>query len=120
MAMKQDEFHEQCALFQYAELMSKRVPEWSLLFALPLGGERNIIVAKKLKQSGTRAGIPDIMLPVSRKGYHGLFIELKTGSGRVSAEQKQWIKALNSQGYNVVVCFGWIAAKETIESYLEE
>lgn len=88
------------------------------LFAIPNGGLRAKAVAVKLAKEGVRRGVPDLMLPVARGGYHGLFIELKKEKGRVTAEQKQWIKTLNDNGYLAVVCFGWTEASEVIKQYM--
>jgi hypothetical protein len=58
-------------------------------------------------------------LPVARGGYHGLYIELKTGKGRTSESQDWWIDKLTIEGYKAVVCRGWEAAKDMIEEYLK-
>lgn len=77
-----------------------------------------------MKLQGTKAGVPDMFLAVPRGEFHGLFIELKRpivkGEAKpvVSPEQKRWLKELEAQGYMATVCYGWVEAKETIESYL--
>lgn len=82
--------------------------------------EPNRTEAAKLKGEGVRAGVPDLCLPVSRGGYHGLYIELKRISGgRVSPEQRKWLESLRQEGYMAVVCHGWDEARHTIESYLD-
>lgn len=92
-----------------------------LLFAIPNGGERNIIVAKRMKDEGVRSGVPDLFLAVSNGDSHGLFIEMKKEKGGVtSASQKEMIGILKEQGFVVVVCRGWAEAKATIENYLKE
>ena len=67
-----------------------------------------------------KKGVPDLCLPVPRKNYHGLYIEMKYGNGRTSKEQREWINKLNEQGYKAVVCNGFEKAKETIEKYLDK
>jgi len=71
-----------------------------------------------MKREGVLAGVSDIMLPVSRQGWHGLYIELKVKGGRLSDSQKWWIAGVTRQGYMAVVCFGWTEAKGVIEGYL--
>jgi hypothetical protein len=89
------------------------------LFAIPNGGERNVIVARRMKDEGVRAGVPDLFLAWSDRKYGGLFIELKKPKGgRVSDAQKDYIALLEESGYRAVVCKGWIEAKREIESYL--
>lgn len=113
------EAQEQTALFEWARLMEGRYPELALLHAIPNGGSRHPVEAMHLKAQGVKAGIPDIFLPVARRGFHGLYIEMKRRKGgRVSVEQKRMILALNEQGYKAVVCAGWEQAKAHIEWYL--
>jgi hypothetical protein len=50
--------------------------------------------------------------------YHGLRIEMKAGSGRLSSEQRLWLRALADHGYCAVVAFGWEAARDAILCYL--
>lgn len=114
----QHEHYEQKALFDYAFLVERRVPEWGLLFAIPNGGKRSKAAAGKLRAEGVKAGVPDIFLAVARGTYHGLFIELKAKGGSATQAQKLWMAALKAQGYAVALCFGWEAARTTIEEYL--
>ena len=114
------EAQEQTYLFQWATAMAVlRWPELNLLHAIPNGGSRNKIEAARLKGQGVKAGIPDVFLPVARKGFHGLYIELKRlVGGRTSPEQEKMIGDLNKQGYLAVVCKGWNAAADVIEKYM--
>lgn len=114
------EHAEQKCLIQYACLQAKKEPLWSLLFAVPNGGFRHKKTAVLMLEEGVKPGVPDLILPVARGGFHGLYIEMKRIKGsKVEATQKWWHEQLAAQGYLVVVCKGWIAAKETIESYLK-
>ena len=113
------EGQEQAALMSWAKMQSWRWPELALLFHIPNGGGRSKAEAGRLKAEGVKAGVPDLFLPVSRDGYHGLFIELKRqAGGRVSDEQKEWIQELRDQGYRVEVCKGWEAAAGVLKNYL--
>lgn len=120
--MKQLEHQEQVHLMQWWALAHKLfgIPE-QLFFAIPNGGERNVIVASKLKAEGVRAGVPDLFLAVPHGAFSGLFIELKkTKGGRVSPNQTLMLEALKTRGFATAVCHGWIEAKTTIETYLKE
>ena len=110
---------EQTWLFQWARLQSGKWPELSLLYAIPNGGRRPIKTAVNMKRTGTKAGVPDMFLPVARGGFHGMYIEMKrTKGGHVSDEQKAWIKALTEQGYKCVITKGWEDAAEQITAYI--
>ena len=113
------EAQEQRFLFQWAGLAEQQYPELKLLHHIPNGGKRDVRTAANLKKEGVKAGVPDIVLPVPRGAYHGLYIELKVGRNKTSLKQKEWISMLKEQGYFVEVCYGWIAAKEVIENYLK-
>ena len=110
---------EQRVIFQWAAMETAACPELGLLYAIPNGGKRAIKTAIALKAQGVKSGVPDMCLPVSRGGYHGLYIELKRQKGGVVSEtQKSWITALAEQGYKAVVCRGADEAIEQIRGYL--
>lgn len=116
------ESQEQQALFKWADLSLGRYPELELLFAVPNGRKRSVIDGYLLKKEGVKRGIPDIFLPVARKGYHGLFIELKRDSQRakLTPQQSEMLSKLLAQGYYVTVCYGWKSAAMTLQSYLDD
>lgn len=118
--MNHQESSEQQALFQWAKLMQGQYPELSLLHAIGNGNARvNAIQGARMKRQGVLAGVSDIMLPVGRCGYHGLYVELKVKGGKLSSSQKWWQCKTTEQGYYSVVCVGWVEASETIKRYLE-
>lgn len=114
------EAQEQTWVFQWAAMMANaKWPELELMYHIPNGGSRNRVEAARLKGQGVKPGVPDIFLPVARKGRHGLFIELKRKvGGKISPEQNRMIGELNRQGYMAVVCKGWQAAADVIEEYM--
>lgn len=113
------EIQESIALIDWVRLVSRRYPELVWFFAVPNGAYRDKREAAKLKASGVRAGVSDYVLPAARGGYHGLFIELKRRRDfRVSVEQLNFIADMHVAGYRAVVCRGWDAARDEIESYL--
>lgn len=83
-----------------------------LLYHIPNGGSRNAIEGAKFKAMGVRRGIADLALDMPGRGYHGLRIELKTPTGRQSAEQKEYQARVQVQGYkySVVRTFGHFKA----------
>lgn len=118
--MKQLEHAEQVNLIQWWALQCKRFGiHEQLLFAIPNGGQRNIITAKRMKDEGVRAGIPDLFLAVPRGRFHGLFVEMKKPQGGVVSDaQKACMEMLSSNDYCVAVCRGFIDAQEAIKGYL--
>ena len=119
MSKSQTEFEEQCSIFSWAEMKQIEIPELRLLNSSLNGVRLSIGAAKKAKKAGLRAGYPDLFLPVSRSGYHGLFIELKRVGGRnPEPNQAMWLSSLSNEGYDCYCCRGAEAAIQTIISYL--
>lgn len=117
--MKQYEADQQRKLFQWTTFIRVKYPEIDLMFHIPNGGSRNKLEAANLKKQGVKAGVPDLFLPVSRGGYHGLFVELKYGKNKPTEKQTKWLTNLNEQGYAVAVCYGCDEASEKILKYLK-
>jgi len=114
------EEQDQIRLFEWAHLQKGKCPELGLLNSSANGVRLPIGLAVKTVRLGLRKGYPDIFLPVARKGYHGLYIELKrVKGGKVSPEQEWWLEKLTEQGYYAVVCKGADEAIKTIIDYLE-
>lgn len=126
MKFYRTEHQEQAHLIIWASMKRRDLPGIHMLFAIPNGGHRNLLVAKKMKEEGVRPGVPDLCLPVPSNGYHGLWLELKTessrpvrgGKGGLSDVQREWIDRLNAYGYRAVVCYGAEEAKNEITNYL--
>ena len=113
------EEEEQTVVMHWAAMLAGRWPELRLLFHIPNGGKRSKSEAVRFRAAGVRSGVPDLFLPCSRGGYHGLWIEMKAIGGRGSQEQEKWRKDLLGQGYMHEVCYGADAAIETIEKYMQ-
>lgn len=109
----------QVSIMAEVNLRANLDPTWGLLFAIPNGGHRSKAVAGKLKAEGVKAGVLDLCLPVARRGYHGMFIELKVGANKLTASQRQWYEQLRAQGYYCTVVWDSPAsAIQEIELYL--
>lgn len=89
-----------------------------LLFAVPNGGQRNVIVAQKLKAEGVVSGVADLLLLVPRGNWHALCIEMKTAKGVQSENQKIWQADVEAYGYKYVVCHSFDEFQQEIEQYL--
>lgn len=110
---------EQIALFQWAQAAAGAFPALRLMFAIPNGGNRNIVTATRLKAEGVKSGVPDIFLAAPSGEYHGLFLELKRlKGGEVSEAQEAWLKGLSEKGYGACIAKGWKEAADIIVEYL--
>ena len=131
LALSGSEDGNQMALFAWAALNTEQYPQLKNLFAIPNGGNRHIVEAIKFVGTGTRAGVPDVMLawPIQKNNdwqdYRGLFIEMKKEmyrnrkNGGRSEKQIEWGNRLIAAGYCVRTCYNWIEAKDTLIAYLE-
>ncbi len=111
-----------------------RFPALKWLFHVNNGdrasGRVGLIRGGRAKAMGVKKGVPDLWLPVPaaprmqgntfRVGeyYHGLIIEMKTPTGIVSDEQKEWLDHLNGMGYYAKVCWSWEEARDLLVWYL--
>lgn len=110
---------EQAALLR--EVAFRHPAVFKLIYHVPNGGHRHKAVAVKLKEQGVKAGVPDLVLPLARGGYFGLYIEFKATppfDAAVSSSQDSYIQALTEQGYLAIVCRGHFDAMEQLRAYL--
>ena len=78
-----------------------RFPEpKGLIFSVPNGGSRNKAEAGKLKSTGVRAGIPDLVVVLPENIF---FIEMKFGKGTQGPNQKIIEKILKRLGFNYYI-----------------
>jgi hypothetical protein len=111
--------HAEAAMFMRAVRDAEADwPELRWLFAVPNGGKRSRKTAADLKAEGVKPGVPDYLLPVPRGGAVGLALELKTATGRVRPEQREWLAHLEAAGWQVAVVRGWEAAWAVTRDYM--
>lgn len=103
-----------------------------VLFAIPNGGERVRTEIKtktgtkkvpleaiRMKKEGVRPGVGDLFLMCPGKGYHGLFIEMKTEKGTQSPEQKDFQELAMKYGYKYTVCRTLEGFMRAVNDYLK-
>ena len=111
--MRNDEHLVQKAIAQYLDM---RGVCW---FAVPNGGQRNKIVAAKLKAEGVKAGVPDICIIHDGMAY---FLEVKkpktgdSAKGQLSKNQKVMIEKIRQAGGEVAVVY---SVADVIEQCIE-
>jgi hypothetical protein len=109
----------QCAFIEWCIRSETAHPELRLAFSVPNGGARHIVTATKLKREGSRAGVPDWILPFPVLPYIGLAIEFKRGEkGVISASQEDYIALLRSAGWRVEICRNSESAISIVRDYL--
>lgn len=126
IAKPDTEHAHQSALFAWAALPEQRErwPELALMYAVLNRGERNPIVAARLKAEGFNSAVPHVCLPVARGGYFGLYIEMKKPDRRdykkdsASDEWLEFVTALQKQNYSAFVCHDWQEAVSRVALYI--
>jgi len=67
------------------------------------------------KTYGIINGMPDFYIPMKIHDYIGIYIELKTGSGVLTKDEKIEMKKIKDRGEALIaVCFGWKACKKLV------
>lgn len=117
--MNKEELAAQIALFELAALMENQYPELELMFHIANEGKRSVHTGAELKRAGLKKGVPDVMLPVARKKYNGLAIELKAGKNKPTEDQKKWLRGLAKEGWLCYVCWGYEAAATVLGDYMD-
>ena len=114
----QHEHEQQKAFIKWCDVMSQNYPELKLIYSNPAGGFRHKKTAGMMKAEGQRAGIPDLTLPVARRGFHGFYLEMKTEKGHLSDHQENWCQSLILEGYCVFVAHSLNEAIGYMSEYL--
>lgn len=121
--MKHEESKTQCAFIRWCNLHLMKYPALNLAFAIPNGGQRNIITASILKREGARAGVPDWNLPVSATNGQwlsiGLWLEFKHGKNKLTLAQKEYARLLVCYGHEFYICYDVDDAIQVTLDYLK-
>lgn len=75
---------------------------------------------RTLKRMGVKRGVADFFLAISCRGFHGLWLELKEGSGKLTPHQIAFLDRKHERGYFAIACTGFETAKHVILAYLDE
>jgi hypothetical protein len=72
-----------------------------------------------LKRMGVKAGVSDLFFFEPRNSYHGLWIEVKTISGKPTKSQEEFIKKVISKGYSGMFAYGAQDVLDVVCAYFE-
>ncbi|MBQ9082039.1 MAG: VRR-NUC domain-containing protein [Clostridia bacterium] len=114
------EDQEQQNLIKWSQQPSVRgkYPELALLYHIPNERKCTPQEGARFKRMGVKPGVPDLHLPVARRGFHSLYIEMKTRSGQATENQKWWAERLGNEKNCWALCRGWQEAVSILEWYL--
>ena len=112
------EDEEQKVVVQYLDLLKID------FCAVPNGGHRHKAVAAKLKTTGVKPGVPDLLIftiPRNKPACSGVAIEMKRRKGGVLRKnQQEWLDKLDGHGWMTFVCKGADDAIEIIDALYKQ
>lgn len=113
------ESNEQIAAMEWLRLQHPKL----VAYTMHIGNERKSTywAGYIMKQMGVLKGASDLFMawPMLEKGYCGLFIEVKSKTGKATPEQLAFIKRMNEVGYFAKLCYGADEVISTIQEYLK-
>ena len=119
---RDDEHNEQVVFFNRLRSLAVNDPRYAdavdSTFAIPNGGGRSKREAGRLKAEGVRAGVSDIFVALPVSGRAGLWIEMKSLTGKPSREQSDWITSRISLGYEGAITRGADEAMKVWRAYV--
>jgi len=113
----QPESVEQENVIKWARDNEKSYPFLWMLHSSLNGVKLSKTQAGKAKASGMLSGVPDLFLPVRSFQYCGLYIEMKSATGRIMPSQSRYLKTVSDFGYAAFVCYSADDAIDKIKSY---
>lgn len=102
----------QSAFFDWAKLH----PVARRAYAVPNAAKRSYRLASMMVAEGLRKGVLDVHIPVSAGGCHGMWIEFKAGSNKLTPEQAAEADQLAQDGFFVLVSWD---AEDAIQKTLD-
>lgn len=108
----------QIQIVQWARKQAAQYEALNWLFHVPNEGRRTPQAAAVLQRAGLTKGISDLCLPYPACGYHGMFLELKTGRNKPTKQQQAFLDYAKSAGYLAAVCYDAPTAKTLIHDYI--
>jgi len=110
----EDKIQHKCIMFFDAQY-----PQYRGLLYHNYNNPPNKVKGGILKGLGLKKGIPDLFFALPINGKHGLYIEMKTATGKLEKEQIKYQKLLAGVGYNWELCRSLDEFITVIETYLK-
>lgn len=105
------------------DAVTEAIVEYCNLRGIPIAhvpneGKRSLQYGVRLKKMGMQKGFPDLIIPLPKGKYHGLYIEVKVGNNTTTADQKKWLTILHGNGYAATACWGIDEGMAVVNRYL--
>ena len=99
---KNPEEQLQQSIVAWARLRARTCPDLDVLYHPANGGLRSKSEAGRFKAGGVLPGVSDLHLP-AKVGSPGIWIELKSPTGKLSPAQLDWLSRMCSRGERVAL-----------------
>lgn len=110
------EFQVQSSFIEYVR---HKYPQLSRnLIHIPNEGKRSLREGARQKALGLTRGVSDLFFAKPMNGYPGLWIEMKSGKGRLTLEQDAFIGLMAASGYRAEVAKSFEEAVKIFEDYI--
>ena len=113
--MEFKEHQTQCACVQWFRLAYPKF----LIYSIPNARKVSKVQGARLVSEGVVSGLPDLHIPIAKKGFHGLYIEMKAGKNKPSPNQITIMDKLRNEGYKCVVCWNLDEFMKEVKDYLD-
>ena len=102
------------------DYLNLQYPE-SLWVHVPSEGKRTRFEQFVAKMLGLKAGVPDLLIFDEDyfMRYRGLAIELKSAKGKLTENQKEFLKQLENRKWKTAVCYDSETAINIIDEYFK-
>lgn len=114
---KQLEYRTAVAICDYVAKQHPQHVRDKRFFAIENGGKRNLSTALRLKRAGVTPGVSDFCITAPCGPYSTLWLELKTETGKLSPDQKTFLRNHRSDGHLAVVAYGYDEARAIIDHW---
>lgn len=117
---RHEEADQQAMFMEWCRWAAKHTSDYPMLRLIHCslnGVKLSATQACRAKQQGMLKGVCDLFLPVPKKGFNGLFLEMKSETGRVTPEQSRFMRDVVDMGYDAHVCYSAKEAIAVIQGY---
>ena len=114
--MRHTESNEQIAAMDWLRLQHPKIAEHTM----HIGNERKSsqFAGFIMKRMGVLKGASDLFMAWPSQGYHGMFIEIKSITGKPTKEQLSFLERMSDVGYRTEVCYGADEVISAMKEYL--
>ena len=90
-----------------------------IIFAIPNGGRRSKHEAAIMQGEGVMSGVADLFIPEPKQVSHGLWVEMKIGTGKLQDSQKSFLYEMVKRNYKTAVCYSLDEFMKVVNDYLK-